>query len=248
MAVSIKMNVLLFLPAHLLLLLQSQPLSVVGGQWWADGWRCRLLLALPFVLHDADAYVSKAFEFSRVFLYKWTVNLRFLPEPLFLHPLTARLLLAAHFIVLLYVLNRYAKGGLIAVVQRALSAVPSMLSRSGGTAMYEQPSAMYAVSLYFICNFVGIVLCTLTALPVLLLVRPHPPTTRTYLSRTLPTTTRHGTVRVAGSGGQVLRVVGCGGVLECVPGDVVVEWAVGAVPRVAVVGHTAARSCRAGVV
>ena len=156
MAVSIKMNVLLFLPAHLLLLLQSQPLSVVavsGGLMVA----VQLLLALPFVLHDADAYVSKAFEFSRVFLYKWTVNLRFLPEPLFLHPLTARLLLAAHFIVLLYVLNRYAKGGLIAVVQRALSAVPSMLSRSGGTAMYEQPSAMYAVSLYFICNFVGIV-------------------------------------------------------------------------------------------
>ena len=156
LAVSIKMNVLLFLPAHLLLLLQSQPLWVVassGGLMAA----VQLVLGVPFLLHDADAYVSKAFEFSRVFFYKWTVNLRFLPEPIFLHPLTARLLLGAHFIVLLYALNRYAKGGLIAVVQRALSAVPSMLSSSGSAAMYKQPSAIYAVSLYFLSNFIGVV-------------------------------------------------------------------------------------------
>ena len=156
LAVSIKMNILLFLPAHLLLLLQSQPLSVVAASGVLMA-AVQVVLGVPFLLHDADAYVSKAFEFSRVFFYKWTVNLKFLPEPVFLHPLTARLLLAAHFIVLLYVLNRYAKGGLVGVAQRALSAVSSMLSPSGGGAMYGQPSALYAVSLYFVCNFIGIV-------------------------------------------------------------------------------------------
>jgi len=156
LAVSIKMNILLFLPAHLLLLLQSQPLWRVAacGALMAA---VQLLLGMPFLLHDADAYISKAFEFSRVFFYKWTVNLKFLPEPVFLHPITAQLLLAAHFVVLLYVLNRYAKGGLVCVVQRALAALPSMLSSSGGAAMYGQPSALYAVSLYFLCNFIGVV-------------------------------------------------------------------------------------------
>ena len=158
LAVSIKMNVLLFLPAHLLLLVQSQPLPTVAG-CGALMAGVQVALGAPFLAHDADAYVSKAFEFSRVFFYKWTVNLRFLPEPVFLHPLTARLLLAAHFLVLLYVLNRYAKGGLLGVTQRALSAVPSLLSPSGGggAAMNGQPSALYAVSLYFLCNLVGVV-------------------------------------------------------------------------------------------
>jgi alpha-1,3-mannosyltransferase len=157
LALSIKMNILLFLPAHLLLLLQSQPLPVVAG--------CGVLmlgvqaaLGAPFLLHDADAYVSRAFEFSRVFFYKWTVNLKFISETVFLDPRTGQLLLAAHVVLLLYVLNRYAKGGLLGVTQRAFRALPSLFtSPASSTAMYGQPSALYAVSLYFVTNFIGIV-------------------------------------------------------------------------------------------
>ncbi len=32
------------------------------------------MMGLPFILVDAEAYVSKAFEFKREFMYKWSVN------------------------------------------------------------------------------------------------------------------------------------------------------------------------------
>ncbi len=31
-------------------------------------------------MHDKDAYFGKAFEFSRVFMFKWSVNWQFLGE------------------------------------------------------------------------------------------------------------------------------------------------------------------------
>lgn len=72
--VSIKMNILLFAPGLLLLLLQY-PNSI-----W-DTIIClgicatvQLLLGAPFLLSYPQSYIRKAFEFDRVFFYKWTVN------------------------------------------------------------------------------------------------------------------------------------------------------------------------------
>jgi alpha-1,3-mannosyltransferase len=56
----------------------------------------QVLISLPFTLHHPSAYFHGAFDFNRAFLYKWTVNLRLLPEATFLSPRTARLLLAGH--------------------------------------------------------------------------------------------------------------------------------------------------------
>lgn len=74
LAVSIKMNVLLFAPGLLLLLLQSSP-----GIW--ETITClgicasiQLVLGAPFLLTHPVSYIRKAFEFDRVFFYKWTVN------------------------------------------------------------------------------------------------------------------------------------------------------------------------------
>lgn len=39
----------------------------------------QVVLGLPFLLTYPWSYVSKAFEFSRVFQHVWTVNLKFLP-------------------------------------------------------------------------------------------------------------------------------------------------------------------------
>lgn len=38
------------------------------------------LLGAPFLLHAPGSYLQKAFELSRVFMLKWSVNLQFLPE------------------------------------------------------------------------------------------------------------------------------------------------------------------------
>ncbi|RMX55970.1 hypothetical protein pdam_00023997 [Pocillopora damicornis] len=84
LAVSVKMNVLLFAPGLLLLLLQT------FGVWWtvprlALCALIQLVLGLPFLLDNPISYITMAFNLGRQFIFKWTVNWRFLPEWLFLN-------------------------------------------------------------------------------------------------------------------------------------------------------------------
>lgn len=114
MALSVKMNVLLFLPAfavvvfflvgerlaHLLLVLAVIPLVQL-----MIGWR----FLLPLFWDDEArylrwTYVSRAFDLSRKFLYKWTVNWRFVSEKTFSSDSFAYALLAGHVAVLAFFL------------------------------------------------------------------------------------------------------------------------------------------------
>ncbi len=71
------------------------------------------LISLPFTLHDPQAYVKGAFDFSRAFLYVWTVNWRFVPEDIFLSHVFANGLLALHVLLLaLFGLFRWTPIGL----------------------------------------------------------------------------------------------------------------------------------------
>lgn len=89
------MNALLFLPGLCVVLFRALgavqtlvSLAIIAG--------VQAILGAPFLLTNWRAYVSSAFDFSRVFLYKWTVNWRFLNEATFLEARTARVLLCAH--------------------------------------------------------------------------------------------------------------------------------------------------------
>src|SRR5438874_1184176 len=81
-ALSIKMNVLLFFPAFGLILFKS-----LGA--WKTSFNLlliiliQIILALPFLMDHPKSYFTRAFEFSRVFIYKWTVNWKFLDEEVF---------------------------------------------------------------------------------------------------------------------------------------------------------------------
>ncbi|KAJ3796717.1 glycosyltransferase family 58 protein [Lentinula aff. detonsa] len=121
-AVSIKMSVLLYLPGLLAILVKRNGLvytlrkvfNILGIQ---------AMLAYPFIQKDWRAYVNSAFDFSRVFLYKWTVNWRIVPEDTFLSPGWARGLLIGHLSVLIiFGLTCWCKedGGLWVVLGRAL--------------------------------------------------------------------------------------------------------------------------------
>lgn len=66
-----------------------------------QGATLQMFLGAPFLLHNAGAYVSRAFELSRVFKHVWSVNLKFLPEPVFQSRSFASALLAAHLALLL---------------------------------------------------------------------------------------------------------------------------------------------------
>jgi alpha-1,3-mannosyltransferase len=91
-ALSVKMNILLFLPGLLVLLVKRfgffgmfpKFFIIVGFQ---------VLVGIPFGLVSWKNYISRAFSFSRKFLFKWTVNYRFLSEDVFLSDHFGRMLL-----------------------------------------------------------------------------------------------------------------------------------------------------------
>jgi alpha-1,3-mannosyltransferase len=56
----------------------------------------QFLIAFPFLPVNAMGYLSRAFELSRQFLFKWTVNWRFIGEDLFLSKEFSIFLLSAH--------------------------------------------------------------------------------------------------------------------------------------------------------
>lgn len=104
--VGIKMSLLLVLPAVGILIFFTQGLfgmlAVVGSMG-----ALQVLIAVPFLQYPW-AYASRAFEFSRQFFFKWTVNWRFVGEELFLRKQFSYTLLALHASVLLtFILTRW---------------------------------------------------------------------------------------------------------------------------------------------
>ncbi|UYV68714.1 ALG3, partial [Cordylochernes scorpioides] len=104
-AVSIKMNILLFAPGLLVLLLATKGLwgAILHISYCAlvQSMIIMLVMGLPFLLANPLGYLMRSFDLGRVFFYQWTVNWRFLPEPIFLSPWFHLVLLAAHLITLL---------------------------------------------------------------------------------------------------------------------------------------------------
>lgn len=98
-AVSVKMSALLAAPPVAAVMLQGATparFAVAVGA----GVALQLALAAPFLTTFPRQYVSRAFEFSRVFMYKWSVNWQMLPEPVFLGKPLATALLAGHLVTL----------------------------------------------------------------------------------------------------------------------------------------------------
>jgi len=101
LAVSVKMNVLLFSPALLLGYLAilgpaktAVQLTICAG--------LQVVLALPFLVANPVNYLVGAFNLGRVFLFKWTVNWRFLPEDVFVARWFHVSLLVVHVLLLLF--------------------------------------------------------------------------------------------------------------------------------------------------
>ena len=59
------------------------------------------VIAGPFLRQHPWSYLQASFDLQRVFLYKWTVNWRFVTEETFLSPVWSRTLLIGHVSVLL---------------------------------------------------------------------------------------------------------------------------------------------------
>lgn len=99
LAVSVKMNVLLFSPALLLSYLLCLGLRETIKQLIICAG-IQVVVALPFLIANPINYIIGAFNFGRVFLYEWTVNWRFLPEEIFVNKIFHLSLLLLHILLL----------------------------------------------------------------------------------------------------------------------------------------------------
>ncbi|KAJ9596546.1 hypothetical protein L9F63_012445, partial [Diploptera punctata] len=100
LAVSVKMNILLFAPAVLLTYLKSLGLKHTVKQLAICAF-VQCFLGLPFLITNPGAYIRGAFNLGRVFLHEWTVNWRFLPENIFTNFYFHISLLSLHIMLLL---------------------------------------------------------------------------------------------------------------------------------------------------
>ncbi|SPO31726.1 related to Alpha-1,3-mannosyltransferase [Ustilago trichophora] len=133
----IKMNVLLFLPGI------AAAAFVYTGLTGAVSYISIIALvqaaiSLPFTMHDAHKYFTNAFDFSRIFLYVWTVNWRFIPEETFLSQHFAKGLLGLHLLLIaLFGLFRWTAIGTNGPkwIFQNLSTKPTALSRSSKIAI-----------------------------------------------------------------------------------------------------------------
>lgn len=98
-AVSIKMNILLFAPALLLFYITNvgyketiKQLSVCAV--------IQLILGSPFLVSYPLEYIKGSFDLGRVFEHKWTVNYRFLPQAMFEDKIFHVSLLVCHLLLL----------------------------------------------------------------------------------------------------------------------------------------------------
>ncbi|TVU21605.1 hypothetical protein EJB05_31254 [Eragrostis curvula] len=98
-AVSVKMNVLLFAPSLLLLMLKA--MSIKGVLFALLGAAIvQVFLGMPFLLLHPVQYISRAFDLGRVFIHFWSVNFKFVPEKLFVSKELAVTLLILHLTTL----------------------------------------------------------------------------------------------------------------------------------------------------
>ena len=109
LGLSVKMSLLLALPAVGLILFQAVgPAQAVLELSYMG--QVQLFLAVPFLRNNVWGYLSRAFDFSRVFLYQWTVNWRFVSEDVFLSQRFAIGLLVTHASLLtLFITTRWSQ-------------------------------------------------------------------------------------------------------------------------------------------
>lgn len=131
-AVSIKMNILLFSPGVLLLLILDLGLQKTIPHLVMCA-AVQLVLGAPFLCTYPWSYLSRAFDFGRQFFYIWTVNWRCIPESVFLDRGFHLALLLLHLLVLVAFATRKwsrPEGGVVAAITFNKATSPSLLTNT----------------------------------------------------------------------------------------------------------------------
>ncbi|KAK1585525.1 glycosyltransferase [Colletotrichum navitas] len=119
----IKMSLLLVLPAVGVVLFLGRGFGGALRAAWLMA-QLQIVIGVPFLSSNAKGYLGRAFELSRQFFFKWTVNWRFVGEETFLSKPFSIALLGLHlFTLLVFIFTRWFNPA-----QRPMSSlVPAML-------------------------------------------------------------------------------------------------------------------------
>ncbi|KAJ9138210.1 Dol-P-Man [Pleurostoma richardsiae] len=158
--VSVKMSLLLVLPAVAVILFfgSGTRAAIKQAAWMAQ---LQVYVAIPFLVHYPWEYLSRAFEFSRQFLFKWTVNWRFVGEEVFLSKEFAVTLLVLHASVLLaFVVTRWIKlsGKSLGELVAPLLRFQEPFSQSEQLAVSAKVTPQYVMTTMLSANVIGLLL------------------------------------------------------------------------------------------
>ncbi|KAJ1409012.1 ALG3 protein-domain-containing protein [Ochromonadaceae sp. CCMP2298] len=150
LGVGVKMNMLLYAPGVLLVLLVSTG--------WVETALClgicaglQLLLGFPFLTSYPVQYLSKAFELDRVFMHKWTVNFKFLTEEVFVGRPLSHLLLGLTALGFGLFARKW-----ILELQAQCRAAQSTAQKATSIIGIGQLNARFIAVTIFTSNFIGI--------------------------------------------------------------------------------------------
>ena len=152
------MSVLLVLPAIGVTLFLARGIQPALKQAWLMG-QVQIILAFPFLPTNAWGYLGRAFEFSRQFLFKWTVNWRFVGEERFLSKEFSAALLVGHIsALLLFITTRWLKPA-----ERSIGEMASKVMK------FEEPlgNMQHAISIRISPNYILTSILTANAIGVL---------------------------------------------------------------------------------
>jgi alpha-1,3-mannosyltransferase len=153
----VKMSLLLALPAIGVILFLARGIKGSLTQLWLMV-QVQVIIALPFVAGNTFGYLSRAFELSRQFLFKWTVNWRFIGEDTFLSREFSIALLVGHVSVLaLFATTRWlrpASKPIMEMVQNALKLEEPLKATQHAVSIRVSPN--YILTTILTANAIGV--------------------------------------------------------------------------------------------
>ncbi|AET40996.1 dolichyl-P-Man:Man(5)GlcNAc(2)-PP-dolichol alpha-1,3-mannosyltransferase Ecym_7147 [Eremothecium cymbalariae DBVPG len=153
-AVSIKMNALLYLPGVLIsvfLLSQGSLLVLLWSVFIMIGWQ--VYVAREYLAAYPLEYLTIAFNFGRKFMYKWSINWQIVSEDVFGNELFHKMLLLGHITILaFFIFTRYCPPSNGSWFQIAYSAFRQPLSK----VLNIYPSPLYIAYTLLVTNFIGV--------------------------------------------------------------------------------------------
>lgn len=154
LAVSVKMNILLYSPAILLAYWTCLGLRQTLAQLIICAC-VQVILGLPFLLTNPIGYLQGSFDVGRIFLYKWTVNWRCIPEYLFINRGFHIFLIVVHIaLIILFLKSWMSYLRSYATLKRVEEELKPQLKKREKVNM-ETSSQLFLLPM-FTCNLIGI--------------------------------------------------------------------------------------------